>query len=206
MRMLQHARRHLRARSRICATSGHSAPEPSQRMRQNTLEPGAARAIFSTSASQSTAKEPHAKRIGARDVALLLDRIAEADAIGRRAGGERSARSRRRRPCRSRSRAREQREHFRRGIGLHGVEDARVRQRLGEAEIVLAHDVEVDARGKVRCRGRLRGAHARNSRIRSVIAASPTKGAGTSRAQETTSFGGADSLSSPARDGDATND
>ena len=36
--------------------SGHSAPAPSHRMRQNTLEPGAARAIFSTSASQSTAK------------------------------------------------------------------------------------------------------------------------------------------------------
>ena len=35
--------------------SGHSAPTQSERMRQNTLEPGAARATFSTSALQSTA-------------------------------------------------------------------------------------------------------------------------------------------------------
>ena len=36
--------------------SGHSAPTQSDRMRQNTCEPGAARATFSTSALQSTAK------------------------------------------------------------------------------------------------------------------------------------------------------
>jgi hypothetical protein len=35
--------------------SGHSEPEPSQWMRQITALPGAARATFSTSASQSTA-------------------------------------------------------------------------------------------------------------------------------------------------------
>ena len=35
--------------------SGHSAPTQSERMRQNTRAPGAARAIFSTSAAQSTA-------------------------------------------------------------------------------------------------------------------------------------------------------
>ena len=34
-------------------------------------------------------EQPHAERKGARDVALLLDRVAEADAIGRRAGGQR---------------------------------------------------------------------------------------------------------------------
>ena len=36
--------------------SGHSAPAPSVRMRQNTCAPGAARATFSTSSSESTAK------------------------------------------------------------------------------------------------------------------------------------------------------
>ncbi len=35
--------------------SGQSAPTQSDRMRQNTLDPGAARATFSTSALQSTA-------------------------------------------------------------------------------------------------------------------------------------------------------
>ncbi len=35
--------------------SGHSAPSPSVSTRQNTRAPGAARAIFSTSSTQSTA-------------------------------------------------------------------------------------------------------------------------------------------------------
>ena len=38
----------------------------------------------------------------------------------------------------------QQLEDLGRRVGLHGVEDARVGQRLGEGLIVLAHDVEVD--------------------------------------------------------------
>ena len=38
----------------------------------------------------------------------------------------------------------QQLQDLRRRIGLHGVEDARVGQRLGEGEVVVAHDVEVD--------------------------------------------------------------
>ena len=39
---------------------------------------------------------------------------------------------------------RQQIEDRRIGIGLDGIEHACVRQRLGEGEIVLAHDVEID--------------------------------------------------------------
>ena len=35
-------------------------------------------------------------------------------------------------------------EDFRRRVGLDGVEDLGVRQRLGEGQVVLAHDVEVE--------------------------------------------------------------
>ena len=38
----------------------------------------------------------------------------------------------------------QQLEDFRRRVGLHGIEHLRVRQRLGERQIVLADDVEVD--------------------------------------------------------------
>ena len=38
----------------------------------------------------------------------------------------------------------EQRKHLRRRVRLHGVEHARVGQRLGEGLVVVAHDVEVD--------------------------------------------------------------
>ena len=38
----------------------------------------------------------------------------------------------------------QQLEDLRRRIGLHRVEDLGVGQRLGEGEIVVAHDIEVD--------------------------------------------------------------
>ena len=38
----------------------------------------------------------------------------------------------------------QQRQHFRRRVGLDRVEDAAVRQRLGEGLVVVAHDFEVD--------------------------------------------------------------
>jgi hypothetical protein len=41
-------------------------------------------------------------------------------------------------------------EDLRRRIGLHRVEHFAVWQRLGKVQIVLAHDIEVDARGRVR--------------------------------------------------------
>ena len=37
-----------------------------------------------------------------------------------------------------------ERQHLRRRVGLHGVEHARVGQRLGEVLVVVAHDVEID--------------------------------------------------------------
>jgi len=78
----------------------------------------------------------------ARDIAFLLDRVATR--CGRLRRRRRAPfRSRRRTPYRSRSRACQQREHFRRRFGLHGVEHARIRQRLGEG-VVPRHAVDVD--------------------------------------------------------------
>ena len=88
--------------------------------------------------------EAHAERIGARDVTLLLDRVAERDAVRRRAGRERHLDLRHGRRVEARAERGEQRQHLRRRIGLHGVEHARVGQRLGEGLVVVAHDVEVD--------------------------------------------------------------
>ena len=113
-------------------------------MRQITRLPGAARATFSTSASQSTANSvtPSSKARG--DLALLLDGVAVGDALGRGAGGQHVFGLADRGDVEARSRCRQQLEDFRRRIGLDGVEHLGVRQRLGEGEIVLADDVEVD--------------------------------------------------------------
>ena len=84
------------------------------------------------------------ERVRARDIALLLDGVAEGDAVGRGAGGEHHLDLGDRGGVEAGAEPGEQLEHFRRRVGFHGVEYARVRQRLGEGLVVVAHDVEVD--------------------------------------------------------------
>src|SRR6266478_6637799 len=89
-------------------------------------------------------KQANAEREGARDVTLLLDRIAKGNAIGGRAGGKRHLDFSHRGAIEARAHRGQQRQHFRRRVGLHRVEHAAVRQRLRECLIVVAHHFEVD--------------------------------------------------------------
>ena len=82
--------------------------------------------------------------MGARDVPFLLDRVAEADPIRRRAGGEREFDLGDRGRVEARAEIGEQVQDLGRRIGLYRVEHPRVGQRVGEAEIIVAHDVEID--------------------------------------------------------------
>ena len=82
--------------------------------------------------------------MGASDVLLLLDRVAEADAVRRRAGGERELDLGDRGRVEARAEIGEQAQDLGRRIGLDRVEHARVGQGVGEAQIVFAHDVEID--------------------------------------------------------------
>ena len=86
----------------------------------------------------------HAERIGARHVALLLDGVAEGDAVCRGAGREHHLDLGERGGVEARTQRGEEREHLGRRIGLDGIEHLRVRQRLGEAQIVFTHHVEID--------------------------------------------------------------
>lgn len=88
--------------------------------------------------------EVDAELEGARDVAFLLDGVAERDAVGRRAGGQRHLDLRHRGGVEARAQPGQQVQHFRRRIGLHRIEDARFRQRPGERQIVFTNDVEID--------------------------------------------------------------
>ena len=85
-----------------------------------------------------------AEREGGGDLALFLDGVAVGDAVGRGAGGERVMRLGERGHVEAAAQAGKQLEDFRRRIGLHGVEHLGVRQRLGEVQIVLTDDVEID--------------------------------------------------------------
>ena len=89
-------------------------------------------------------EKAHAERISARHVALLLDGVAEGDAVWRRAGRERHLDLGDRGGVEARAERGKQREHLGRRVRLDGVEHPRVRQRLGEGQIVLAHHVEID--------------------------------------------------------------
>ena len=145
--------------------SGHSAPAPSVRMRQNTRAPGAARAIFSTSSTQSTANSRTPSAMGARDVALLLDGVAEGDAVGRGAGRERHLDLGDRGGVEARAERGEQRQHLRRRIGLHRVEDAACRAAPWRRRC----SCRARRRDRRRGRARRRCAWRRKSRMRSVM-------------------------------------
>ena len=82
--------------------------------------------------------------VGARAVALLLDGVAERNAVRRRAGRQCHLDLRYRGGIEARAQLGQQVQHFRRRIGLHRVEDAGFRQRPGERQIVFTNDVEID--------------------------------------------------------------
>ncbi len=88
--------------------------------------------------------ERDAEVMGARDITLLLDRVAERNAVGRSAGGERHFDFGHRSRVEARAESGEQRQHFGRRIGFHRIEDAGGRHRAGEAEIIVTDDLEVD--------------------------------------------------------------
>ena len=79
-----------------------------------------------------------------RDLALLLDGVAVGDAVGRGAGGEHVVRLGHRGDVEATAEPGQELEDFRRRIGLDGVEHLGVRQHLGEVQVVLAHDIEVE--------------------------------------------------------------
>jgi hypothetical protein len=86
----------------------------------------------------------HPEPKGGRDLGLFLDGIAVRDALRQGAGGEHRLRLAHRGDIEAGAELDQQLEDVGRRIGLHGVEHLAVGQRLGEGQIVLAHDVEVD--------------------------------------------------------------
>ena len=143
MRALEHARRHLRRAAELARQRPFGARAVAQDAAEHFRARRGARDLLDLGLAVD-GEQADAERVGARDVLFLLDRVAEADALGRRAGGQRLLDLGQRGGVEARAEARQQIENLGRRIGLDGVEHARVGQRAGEAEIVLAHDVEID--------------------------------------------------------------
>ena len=180
----------MAARSRL-ADSGHSAPTQSERMRQNPRAGGGAGDLLHLGHAVDR-EQPHAERIGARDVAFLLDGVAERDPVRLGARREHHLDLGDRGGVEARPQRREEREHLRRRVRLDGVEHLRVRQRLGEGEIVLSHDLKVDDQA-----GAVVGPRMQELADARSHGALPTAQGAAKPPDD------ADRSSSPARDGDA---
>ena len=107
--------------------SGHSAPAQSNRKRQNTLRAGRGAADLLDLGLAVDREQADAEREGARDVALLLDGVAEGDAVGRGAGREHHLDLGDRGGVEAGAERGEERQQLRRRIRLHGVEHPAVR-------------------------------------------------------------------------------
>jgi len=143
VRMLEHVGRHRRIAAELARERPFGAGAVEQDAAEHPRTGRGARDLLHLGLAVDR-EQPHAERKGAGDIALLLDRVAEGDAIGRRACGERHLDLGNRGGVEAGAEAGEQRQHFRRRIRLDGIEHARVRQRVGEGKVVLAHDVEID--------------------------------------------------------------
>ena len=151
MRMLEHVDRHLRHAAELARQRPFGAGAVAQDAAEHLHVLGAgdagllgARAIFSTSASQSTAKRrtPSSRaRAMSRSFLIVLPKEI---AVRRGAGVERQLDLDDRGRVEARAELGEELEHLRRRVRLHGVEHARVGQGPGELGVVVAHDIEVD--------------------------------------------------------------
>ena len=139
----QHAHRH----GRLAAEFARQRPLGASAIGEDAAEDlgarGGARDLFHL-LLRIDGEERNAQRMGPRDVAFLLDGVAEGDAIGGGAGIQRHLDLRHRGGVEARAEAGQQRQDLGRRIGLHRIEDAGVGHAAREEAIVLGDDFEID--------------------------------------------------------------
>jgi hypothetical protein len=119
-------RRPSPARSRTCARAAIRRPRRRTGCGRRRLRAGRGARDLVDFLFAIDREQAHAELEGARDVALLLDRVAEGDALGRGAGIERQLDLGDGGRVEARAQRGQQAQDLRRRVGLHGVEDARV--------------------------------------------------------------------------------
>ena len=143
VRMFENARRHLRRAAEFSRERPFGAGAVAQNAAKHFCSRRRAGHLFDFGFAIDR-EQAHAKFKGALDVALLLDRIAIADAIRARARRQHLFDLDDRGGVETGTKTRQQFEDPWIGIGLHGVEHAGIGQRLGEGRIIVAHDIEVE--------------------------------------------------------------
>ena len=143
MGVLQHVRGHIRLAAELARQRPFGADAVGQDAAEHPRAGGGTGDLLDLGLAVDGV-EPHAERVGPRDVTLLLDGVAIADAVRRGAGRERHLDLGDRGGVEAGAERSKQRQHLRGRVGLDGVEHLGVRQRLGKVLVVGAHDVEVD--------------------------------------------------------------
>jgi hypothetical protein len=143
LRVVEHVDRHLRIAAELARQRPFGASAAEQEAAEDLgARSGAADLLHLGFAVDR--EQPNAERVGTRDVPFLLDRVAEGDAVGRGAGRQHQLDLSDRGGVEAGAKRGQQRQQLRCRVGLHRIEHAAVRQRLGKGPIVLAHEIEID--------------------------------------------------------------
>ena len=143
VRMLEHVDRHVRVAAELPRQRPFRAGAAEQEAAEDLGAGGGAADLLHLGLAVDR-EQPDAERIGARDVAFLLDRVAVGDALGRGAGREHHLDLGDRGGVEAGAEPDQKLQQLRRRVRLDGVEHPAVRQCLGKGGIVVAHDVEID--------------------------------------------------------------
>ena len=131
LRMVEHVDRHLRVAAELARQRPFRAGAAEQEAAEH-LGAGRGAGDLLDLGLAVDREQPDAEREGARDVAFLLDRVAERDALGRGAGREHHLDLGDRGGVEAGAERDQQRQQLRRRVRLDGVEHPAVRQCLGK--------------------------------------------------------------------------
>ena len=141
--MVEHLDRHLRIAAELARQRPFRAGAAEQEAAEDLGAGRGAGDLFHLGLAVDR-EQADAERKGARDVTLLLDRVAEGDALGGGAGGEHHLDLGDRGGVEAGAERDQKRQQLGRRVCLDGIEHPAVRQRLGKGAVVVTHDVEID--------------------------------------------------------------
>ncbi len=147
MRELQHARRHFRHAAELA----RKRPFRTFAIAENAAEHLRTRCNARDLLDLGFAihgKQTHTTLESAGNIPLLLDRVAEGDAISRGTRREHHFDLADRSRVKARAELRQELKDFRCRIGLHRIEHTRIRQRAGKRIVIVADDINVDDKAR----------------------------------------------------------
>ena len=143
MRIFENIRCHFRNAAKFARERPFSACTIAEDAAEHARLRGHAGNLFNFGFAVDS-KEANAEHERSFDIALFLDRIAEGDAISRCASSKRHFDFGDRGRIEAGAERGEQTKNCRIGIGLYGIEHARIRQRPRKRIVIVADDIKIN--------------------------------------------------------------